>query len=121
MSKSKVIFLLSVIIVLIPPIMIVASWFGEWHDLRVYKSPDGALSLRVQTYVPTFSFLDPRREKERLYIDRGGWDYPAEFSIQCTDDKGAWIDKCIVEWNENEVVLATPNGYSIHLQKDYNP
>lgn len=121
MTKTKMIVILVVMVLLIPPSMIVASWSGKWKDLRTYKAPDGSLSLRVQTYVPTFSFFDPGREREMAFIDHGGWDYPAVFQIQYTDDKGAWIDKCTVEWKENEVLLKTPDGYAIHLYKDYNP
>ena len=118
-SKSKV--LLIALILVIPPIMMVASCLGSWENLRVYTSPSGDMSLRVETYIPTFKFFDPNREKERLHIERNGWEYSAEFSIGHRDDKELWMDKCTVEWNEKEVVLNTPDGYSIHLQKDYNP
>jgi hypothetical protein len=79
------------------------------------------MSLRVETYVPTFKFFDPNREKERLYIEHNGWEYPAEFSIGHREDKKQWMDECTVNWTEHEVIFNTPRGYSIHLSKDYSP
>ncbi|MDH3360242.1 MAG: hypothetical protein OEL55_05160 [Desulfobulbaceae bacterium] len=119
MKKSKVIVLLTVIMLLVPISMIILSSVGEWKDLRVYKAPEGDLSLVVQTYVPVVNYFDS--ERQWVYIDRGGWNYPAQFSIQYTDDKEGWMDKCTVEWRETEVVFKTPDGYSMHLSKGYNP
>ncbi len=119
MKKSNVVVVIVLLVLLIPPAMILVSSVGEWKDLRVYKDPSGSGSLRVQTYVPLFNFFGT--EKQWVFIDRGGWDYPAQFSIQYTDDKQGWMDKCTVEWKETEVIFNTPDGYSIHLSKGYNP
>ncbi len=119
MKKSTAATLLILITLLLPTAMIILSTAGEWKDLHVYKAPEGNLSLRVQTFSPIVDFL--HAERQRVYIDRGGWDYPAEFSIQYTNDKAGWMKQCAVEWKENEVIFNTPDGYSIHLSKSYNP